>query len=88
MKKMIGGAALAALLACGPASAAKMVSCTDASMSKTDAMVMKMPDGENKTMAMQEMTSAKSSMSQKDMKGCQMHMAKATQIGMMKPKKK
>jgi len=27
---------------------------------------MKMPDGENKTMGMQEMTSDKSSMSQKD----------------------
>jgi hypothetical protein len=47
-------------------------------------MLMKMPDGENKTMGMQEMTSAKSSMSQKDMAGCQDHMNKAMKMGMMK----
>jgi hypothetical protein len=48
---------------------------------------MKMPDGENKTMGMQEMTSAKSSMSQKDMAGCKDHMNKAMEMGMMKSKK-
>jgi hypothetical protein len=48
---------------------------------------MKMPDGENKTNGMQEMTSAKSSMSQKDMAGCQDHMSKAMKMGMMKSKK-
>jgi len=36
---------------------------------------------------MQEMTSAKSSMSQKDMAGCSMHMNKAMKMGMMKSKK-
>jgi hypothetical protein len=36
-------------------------------------MLMKMPDGENKMMGMQEMASAKSSMSQKDMAGCRAH---------------
>jgi hypothetical protein len=56
-------------------------------MDKADAMLMKMPDGENKMMGMQEMTSAKSSMSQKDMAGCQDHMNKAMKMGMMKSKK-
>jgi hypothetical protein len=71
-----------------PASAkSKMNGCSEAGMAKADAMTMKMPDGENKTVAMQEMTSAKSSMSQKDMAGCQMHMSKAMKMTCMKPKK-
>ena len=77
-----------ATIAAVPASAkSKMMGCSDASMAKADDMMMKMPDGENKTMAMQEMTTAKSSMSQKDMAGCSMHMNKAMKMSMMKPKK-
>jgi len=56
-------------------------------MAKADAKIMKMPDGENKTMAMQEMTSAKSSMSQKDMAGCSEHMGAAMKASMMTSKK-
>jgi hypothetical protein len=75
-------------MAAAPASAkSKMMGCSEASMAKADGMMMKMPDGENKTMAMQEMTSAKSSMSQKDMAGCSMHMNKAMKMTSMKPKK-
>ncbi|WP_371422593.1 hypothetical protein [Tardiphaga sp.] len=71
-----------------PASAkSKMSGCTEAGMAKADGMMMKMPDGENKTMAMQEMTAAKSSMSQKDMAGCSMHMSKAMKMTSMKSKK-
>jgi hypothetical protein len=43
----------------------KMASCNQKNMDKADAVLMKMPDGENKMMGMQEMTSAKSSMSQR-----------------------
>jgi hypothetical protein len=64
-----------------------MAGCTDAGIAKADAAVMKMPEGDNKTGAMQEMTSAKSSMSQKDMAGCSMHMSKAMKMTAMKPKK-
>ncbi len=75
-------------LAAAPALAkSKSTGCSEITMAKTDDTVMKMPDGENKTTAMQEMTSAKSSMSQKDMAGCSMHMNKAMKMGMMKPKK-
>ena len=88
ISKVVSTAAVAALMfAAAPASAMKMASCNQKSMDKTDAMLMKMPDGENKTNGMQEMTSAKSSMSQKDMAGCQDHMNKAMKIGMMKSKK-
>ena len=65
----------------------KMTGCSEASMAKADGMMMKMPEGENKTMAMQEMTAAKSSMSQQDMAGCSMHMNKAVKMTSMKPKK-
>jgi hypothetical protein len=64
----------------------KTASCTQKNMNKTDAMLMKMPEGETKMMGMQEMNSAKSSMSQKDMAGCQDHLNKAMKMGMMKPK--
>jgi hypothetical protein len=65
----------------------KAGNCTDDGLAKADAAVMKMADGENKTMAMQEMTSAKSSMSQKDMAGCSLHMSKAMKMTAVKPKK-
>ena len=88
ISRIVSALAVAALIS-GPASAAKMkmASCTEASMAKADAKIMKMPDGENKTMAMQEMTSAKSSMSQKDMAGCSDHMGQAMKVSMMKSKK-
>jgi hypothetical protein len=77
-----------AVLAASPVLAkSKMANCTDDGLAKADAAVMKMADGENKTMAMQEMTSAKSSMSQKDMAGCSSHMSKAMKMTTMKPKK-
>lgn len=87
--KLLGVAVVAGLIFAGPASAAKMkmASCSEASMAKADAKIMKMPDGDNKTMAMQEMTSAKSSMSQQDMTGCSDHMGKAMKSSMMKSKK-
>ena len=89
ISKVASAAAVAALMfaAAVPASAMKMASCNQKNMDKTDAMLMKMPDGENKTNGMQEMTSAKSSMSQKDMAGCKEHMNKAMEMGMMKSKK-
>jgi hypothetical protein len=88
MSKLIGVAAISALMfSAAPVSAAKMASCNPINMDKADAMLMKMPDGENKTMGMQEMTSAKSSMTQQDMAGCQDHLNKAMKMGMMKAKK-
>jgi hypothetical protein len=65
----------------------KTAGCSDDGIAKADAAVMKMPDGDNKTAATQEMTSAKSSMSQKDMAGCAMHMSKAMKMTTMKGKK-
>jgi hypothetical protein len=89
ISRSFGAALIAtAILAASPVSAKpKAGNCSDDGIAKADAAVMKMADGENKTMAMQEMTSAKSSMSQKDMAGCSMHMNKAMKMTAMKPKK-
>ena len=89
MSKLACATAVAILtIGAVPASAkSKMADCSEASMTRADGMMMKMPEGENKTMAMQEMTAAKSSMSQQDMAGCSMHMNKAMKMTSMKPKK-
>ena len=79
--------AIATMVAVPAFAKSKMSGCSEASMAKADGMMMKMPDGENKTMAMQEMTAAKSSMSQQDMAGCSMHVNKAMKMTMMKSKK-
>ncbi|WP_375415205.1 hypothetical protein [uncultured Bradyrhizobium sp.] len=84
----IACAALALALTAAPAAArSKTAACSDDGIAKADAAVMKMADGDTRTMAMQEMTSAKSSMSQKDMAGCSMHMSKAVKMTTMKAKK-
>jgi phosphopantothenate synthetase len=81
-------AAIAIALAASPAFAkSRTAACSDDGIAKADAAVMKMPDGDNKTAAMQEMTSAKSSMTQKDLAGCATHMSKAMKMTTMKAKK-
>ena len=90
-KSLVAVAAAAALLAISPVQAAKPNSaaavCTNDGIAKADAAVMAMPEGDNKTKAMQEMTSAKSSMTQQDAKGCASHMNAAMKMTKMKPKK-
>lgn len=58
--------------------ASDMMDCSDASMSKMNTDMMKMKDGDHKTMAMKEMDMAKDMMMKKDMKGCMEHMTKAS----------
>ena len=71
-KSLVAVAAAAALLAISPVQAAKPNSaaavCTNDGIAKADAAVMAMPEGDNKTKAMQEMTSAKSSMTHNKMR--------------------
>jgi hypothetical protein len=67
-----------------PALAAKSKSssaCTNDGLAKADAAVVQMPDGDNKTKAMQEMTAAKSSMTQQDMAGCAPHERRYEDVG-------
>jgi hypothetical protein len=86
--RTVCAAMVAIALTTAPAFAkSKTAGCSDESMAKADAAVGKMPDGDNKTTAMQEMTSAKSSLSQKDLAGCAMHMSKAMKLTTMKTRK-
>ena len=78
-------AVTAVLFAVAPASA-KGMKCTEANMAKANDMMMKMPDSENKTMGMKEMTMAQDSMGMKKMGDCSMQMSKAMKMGMMKSK--
>jgi hypothetical protein len=77
------------VVAASPVLAAKSKAsgCTNEDMAKADSTVMQMPEGDNKTKAMQEMTAAKSSQSQQDIRGCAAHVNAAMKMTTMKPKK-
>ncbi len=83
-KGILGIVAVSALLSIAPASAAEMMDCTSANMTKANGEMEKMPAGEKKTMGMKEMSMAKEMMEKKDMKGCETHMNKAMEMGMSK----
>ena len=87
MTKLLATVTVIALIAVPALAAKKAPGCTQASIASADAKIAKMPDGESKTAAMQEMTSAKSSMTQQDMAGCSEHMAKAMKASAAKPKR-
>jgi hypothetical protein len=76
LKAICFAAGLVAITA-APVFAATDMECTDASMTKMKTDVMGMKDGENKTMAMNEMKMAEDMMMKKDMKGCMTHMDNA-----------
>ena len=86
MIKLIASAAIAALaFTAVPASAAKMASCSQKNMDKTNAMLDKMPmTNMNKMTGQNEMNQAKMAMGQKDMKGCMTHLDAAMKAGMAK----
>jgi hypothetical protein len=83
MKYAFAVAALAAMIAAGPASAA-MMACTGENMTKTSTMMMGMQDGAAKTGMGKEMGMANTEMSKGNMKGACMHYMKAQKMGMMK----
>lgn len=79
----ISAALFAAVPAVAQTSGAMMkMDCSEATMAKANADMMKMTDATKKSAAMKEMEMAKGMMAKKDEKGCMMHMEKA--MGMMK----
>jgi hypothetical protein len=73
---------VSALLACDPSSRSNLgnmstMNCSEASMTKANADMMKMTDATKKAATMKEMEMAKEMMMKKDEKGCMMHMEKA-----------
>ena len=85
INKLLGAAAMAAvILAVAPASAAKMGGCSGENLTKTEAMIGSMPEGENKGTAQKEVAMAQSAMLDGKMGACGMHLGKAMHMGMMK----
>ena len=83
MKFLIASGAIAAALACTPASAA-MMACTSDNMMKSMNMGASMADGPQKMGMMKEMAMANTQISKGDMRGaCKSYMS-AQKMGMMK----
>jgi hypothetical protein len=86
IKKLLGAAAMAALLSSPvPASAAKMMmmGCSGPNLEKTETMVEGAAEGAGKYMAQKEIALAQASMLDGKMGACAMHLTKAMQDGMM-----
>lgn len=86
MTKFLITAAALSILAIAPASAKPMMGCSGDNMMKMNNMTTAMADGEQKMMMNREIGMANTAMSKGDMRGCNMHMMKAQQMSMMKPK--
>ena len=83
IKKLLGAAATAAVVfAVVPAHAAG--GCSGANLTKTEAMVENMADGDNKIMAQKEIAAAQDAMLAGKMGACGMHLGKAMHAGMAK----
>lgn len=74
----------AGILASGPASA-RMMGCSSAGLTKTDAAVEAMADGPNKMMMQKEIGMANSAISTGNMRQCAVHMNRVEKMMMMKP---
>jgi len=73
----------AVIFAVAPASA-KMGGCSGENLTKTEAMIETMPEGENKGTAQKEVAMAQSAMLDGKMGACGAHLSKAMHAGMMK----
>jgi hypothetical protein len=79
--------ALIALLVIAPASAqpaAPQLDCTDENMTKAGAEMDKLPGGEKKNTAMNELAMAKEMMAKKDMVRCKTHLNNALKMELSK----
>ena len=86
LKKLIGAAAIAAMAnAVVPANAAKVsAGCSGENLSKTEAMIESMADGEGKITAQKEVAQAQDAMLNGKMGACAAHLSKAMHAGQAK----
>jgi hypothetical protein len=80
MISLLRSIAITSVLIIGPASAqpvAPQIDCTDENITKASAEMDKLPGGEKKTRAMNELTMAKEMMAKKDAAGCKTHLNNA-----------
>ena len=82
--KLLGAAAMAAVMYVVPASAAHMAGCNGDSFSKTESMIETMADGEGKMMAQKEIAAAQTAMLDGKTGACASHLNKAMHSGSMK----
>jgi len=87
-KTMFGAAIAAIILASGPSHAAKMhaASCSGADMTKAEAMVDAMPEGDSKAMSYKELTSTSQAVAGGNMAECAKHMNNVMHMEMTKPR--
>jgi hypothetical protein len=84
LNKLLGAAAMAAVVcAVVPASAAG-VGCSSANLTKTETAVDAMADGESRSAAQKEIAMAQEAMLSGKMGVCGMHLSKAMHTSMMK----
>ena len=84
INKLLGAAAMAAVITVAPASAAKMAGCSGENLSKTETMIETMADGEGKMAAQKEVAQAQDALLGGKMGVCAMHLSKAMHAGMAK----
>ena len=86
LNKLVAAAAVAAIAyATYPANAARMsAGCSGGNLSKTEAMVETMADGDAKFAAQKEISAAQDAMLAGKMSACAAHLGKAMQAGGMK----
>jgi hypothetical protein len=80
MISLLRSIAITSVLIIGPASAqpvAPQIDCTDENITKASAEMDKLPGGEKKNRAMNELTMAKEMMAKKDVAGCKTHLNNA-----------
>jgi hypothetical protein len=84
INKLLGAAAIAAVIAIAPASAAKMGGCSGENLTKTEAMIDTMHDGDSKSAAQKEVALAQAAMLDGKMGVCGAHLSKAMHVTMLK----
>ena len=85
IRRLLGAAAFAAVvLALAPAQAARLQACNPANLSKTEAVIETMADGDVKWVAFKEMADAQTALLDGKMSACAAHLTKASQASTTK----
>jgi hypothetical protein len=82
--KLLGAAAMAALILAAAPASASMGGCSGANLAKTESAIETMADGEGKMAAQKEIAQAQDALLNGKMGACAAHLSKAMHAGMMK----
>jgi hypothetical protein len=84
INKLLGAAAIAAVMYSTVPASAGSIGCNGESLTKTETSVEAMADGEGKSVAQKEVALAQTAMLDGKMGACASHLSKASHAGMMK----